>query len=139
VNWLRAAAIIAQIDPVGRGYLTMDKRGRLRLPPVRNLGDVDLLDNEFSQSNLLVEYAIHSLSDADYSYSMPAVTSVELILRELAPRFGVNPEDEANYNNHFRNPVLTYCTAERLSVLYSGKGLKRVEIELRRLRQRGII
>jgi hypothetical protein len=139
VNWLRAAAIIAQIDAVERGYLTRDKRGRLRLPPARNLGDVDLLDNKPSQSNLLVEYAIHNLSDADSSYSMPAVTSVEIILQELAPGFGVNPDDEANYNNHFRNPVLTFCTAERLSILYSEKGLKGVRIELQRLRQRGII
>jgi hypothetical protein len=34
VNWLHAAAIIAQIDPVAQGYLTLDAQGRLRLPPL---------------------------------------------------------------------------------------------------------
>src|SRR5215475_3287367 len=32
VNWLRAAAIMAQIDPVARGYLMVDAQNNLRLP-----------------------------------------------------------------------------------------------------------
>ncbi len=42
VNWLRAAAIIAGIDPVAKGYLRVDGAGHLRLPAVQRLGDVDL-------------------------------------------------------------------------------------------------
>jgi len=40
VNWLRAAAILAQIDPVKTGYLTIDKQGNFRLPALRKLGDI---------------------------------------------------------------------------------------------------
>ena len=43
VNWLRAAAIITGADPVERGYLTKDALGRLRLPPVRQLGSINVL------------------------------------------------------------------------------------------------
>lgn len=139
VNWLRAAAIIAQIDPVQRGYLTMSRDGQLRLPPFRKLGDVNLLDAGDSQSNLLVEYTIHNLSDADSSFSTPAVASVEIILQQLAPDFGVRSEDKTTYNIHFRNPILTFFTAERLLILYSERGIKGVKIELQRLRQRKII
>jgi hypothetical protein len=139
VNWLRAAAIIAQIDPVQKGYLTIDINGHLRLPPVRRLGDANLLEANPSVSNLLVEYTIHNLSDADFNYSSPAVSLVEIILQQLAPDFGVNAEDKTNYNTHFRNPILTYLTAERLLILYSEKGLRGVNIELQRLRQRKII
>jgi hypothetical protein len=34
VNWLRAAAIIAGIDPVAKGYLRVDGASHLRLPAV---------------------------------------------------------------------------------------------------------
>src|SRR5215831_10591302 len=34
VNWLRAAAIVARIDPVAKGYLAADGQGNLRLPPL---------------------------------------------------------------------------------------------------------
>jgi len=44
VNWLRAAAIIAQIDPVANGYLMVDNAGHLRRP-ARQLGNnPDLAD-----------------------------------------------------------------------------------------------
>ena len=45
VNWLRAAAIIAGIDPVAQGYLFMDKQNHLRLPIVRKLGSFALTTN----------------------------------------------------------------------------------------------
>jgi hypothetical protein len=139
VNWLRTAAVIAQIDPVRKGYLTIDSQGHLRLPALRKLGDGDLLKADFSQTNLLAEYTIHNLSDADFNYSMPAVTSVDGILRELAPSFGFNPAETADYNNRFRNPVLSFLTAERLLILYSEKGLTEVRSELRKLRAQRII
>src|SRR5262249_19594288 len=64
VNWLRAAAIMAQIDPVAKGYLTVDGHGNFRLPALRQLGSINLLAATPSQTNLLVEYALHNLSDA---------------------------------------------------------------------------
>ena len=139
VNWLRAAAIIATIDSVQKGYLTKDAEGHLRLPALRKLGGIDLLKVNPSETNLLVEYTIHNLSDADFTYSMPAVTSVQAILQELAPSFGFSPADTADYNNHFRNPVLSFFTGERLLILYSEKGLTGVRTELQKLREKKII
>ena len=76
VNWLRAAAIIANLDPVKTGYLVADASGQLRLPPLRQLGSVDLL--AAGQTNLLAEYTIHNLSDSDNIYSAPAVAEVQV-------------------------------------------------------------
>src|SRR5215471_14748125 len=55
VNWLRAAAIMAQVDPVARGYLYYDREQKLRLPPVRQLGTVDLPSLAPGQPYVLVE------------------------------------------------------------------------------------
>jgi hypothetical protein len=139
VNWLRAAAIIAEIDAVQKGYLSRDFQGHLRLPPLRTLGDLDLPDGNPPQTNLLAEYVIHNLSDADFSYSIPAITSMQVILEKLAPNFGFDPGDASNYNNRFRNPVLSYFTAERLLIIYSQKGLAGVRSELQKLRVKKII
>jgi hypothetical protein len=138
VNWIRAAAIMAQIDPVAAGYLYKDSSGKLRLPPLRKLGDLDLTGKTPTQTNLLVEYTLHNLSDADYTFSIPAVTTVEVILQSVAPGFGFNPSD-ANYNNAFRNPVLSYLGAERLMIEYSNGGLDTVKAEIQKLRSAKII
>lgn len=137
VNWLRAAAIIASIDPVQAGYLTLDAAGHLRLPPLRQLGSVDLL--AANQTNLLAEYTLHNLSDGDNTYSVPAVAEVQLLLANVAPRFRYDPADPARYNNRFRNVVLSHLTAERLLVLYSAGGLDAVKDEVEGLRRGGIL
>ena len=137
VNWLQAAAIIAQIDPVASGYLYRDRQNHLRLPPLHQLGDLDL--NAVGQTNLLAEYSLHNLSDADFVLSIPAVTIDQTILQALAPEFGYNPKDISTYNNGFRNPVLAYLSAERLLIIYSRKGLNGVRDEIQKLRQRQII
>ena len=137
VNWLRAGAIMAQIDPVAKGYLYVDKNGQLRLPPLRQLGNnVDL--NAAGQTNLLVEYTIHNLSDGDFTYSIPAVEDVNLLLQSIAPQFGYNSAGP-NYYIKFRNPVLSYLTAERLLILYSDQGISAVISEVQKLRDNGII
>ncbi len=38
VNWLRAAAIVARLDPVAKGYLVQDAQGKFRLPPLLSSG-----------------------------------------------------------------------------------------------------
>ena len=139
VNWLRAAAIMAQIDPVAKGYLTVDEHGNFRLPALRQLGSVNLLNASPSQTNLLAEYTLHNLSDADFTYSGPAVSTVEVLLQQLAPSFGFNPADTSNYNNKFRNPALSFSSAERLLILYSQSGLDGVREQLQLLRQHGVI
>jgi hypothetical protein len=137
VGWLRAAAIIARIDPVAHGYLRVDGNGQLRLPIVRQLGGgIDL--NAAGRTNLLVEYVLHNLSDADWILAEPAVDMAELLLQTLAPELGVDPNG-ADYTNRFRNPALSYLSAERLVMLYGNGGLAAVRAELGRLRARGII
>jgi hypothetical protein len=123
VNWLRAGAILAQIDPVAKGYLFKDTAGNLRLPPLRALGSIDLLQGSSqAHTNTLIEYVIHNLSDSDFTLTGPAVTEVQSVLANVASQFGANPTDTANYNTKFRNPVLSNLTAERLLTLYGNGG-----------------
>ena len=118
VNWLRAAAIIAQIDPVAAGYLTVDSQNHLRLPAVRQLGaGVNL--NAAGQTNLLAEYALHNLSDSDFNLSGPAVSEAQVLLAAIAANFGYNPADTTPYNTKYRNVVLANLSAERLIMIYA--------------------
>ncbi|MDP9043490.1 MAG: hypothetical protein M3O01_01655 [Pseudomonadota bacterium] len=137
VNWLRAAAIVARIDPVGAGYLTTDSAGRLRLPALGRLGDIDQM--AAGQTNLRVEYTLHNLSDADFTFSGPAVASASGLLKTLAPEFGYDASDVTTFNTRFRNPALSHLSGERLLVIYGGQGLDAVRQELKRLRQLGVI
>lgn len=137
VNWLRAGAIMATIDPVAKGYLTKDAQGNFRLPALRSLGDINLLTN--GQTNLLAEYALHNLSDADFVLSIPVVSIDQVVLQAIAPQYGYTPTDLTVYNNKFRNPVLSYISAERLFLIYSNNGLSGVIAEVNKLRARNII
>lgn len=136
VNWLRAASILAQVDPLAAGYLAKDASGNWRLPALRKLGDgVDLAGA--GQTNLLPEYTLHNLSDGDFTYSIPAAGDAALLIAQLAPRFGFDPADTARYNTKFRNPVFANLSQERLVVLYANGGLAAVQKELQSLRARG--
>jgi hypothetical protein len=137
VNWLRAAAILAGIDPVARGYLAADAAGRLRLPPLRRIGDVAL--NSAGQTNLLTEYQLHNLSDADFTNSIPAVGTAQALLARLAPEFGYDPADAAVYNVRYRNPALSWLSAEHVLMVYGERGLDAVRAELQTLRRRGVL
>lgn len=138
VNWLRAAAIVARIDPVEKGYLVTDAKGNLRLPALLELGNgVDL--PAAGQTNLLVEYQIHNLSDADFVNSIPAVTETQVLLQTVAPQFGFNSADTATYNNKFRNVVLAFLSPERLAITYSNGGLAAVVKEIDTLKRLHII
>ncbi len=139
VNWLRAGAIVAQIDAVAKGYLVKDAHGNFRLPALRKLGDVNLLEAAPSQPNVLAENVLHNLSDSDYSLTGPAMAVVQILLAKLAPEFGYNSADAANYNNKYRNPVLSFFSAERLLILYSNGGLSAVRGEVQKLRDKKIL
>src|ERR1700722_18462186 len=137
VNWLRAAAILAQIDPVAKGYLVVDD-GRLRLPPLAALGSgVD--PAAAGQGNVLVEYQIHNLSDSDFVNSIPAVTTVQVLLAQVAPQFGFDPNDVSRYNNFFRNVVLSNLSPERLMIIYDKQGIEEFVEEVRKLRRLRLI
>jgi hypothetical protein len=135
VNWLRAAAILAQIDPVAEGYLYSDSAKRLRLPQLRQLGVVDLLggSDSLSHTNTLAEYVIHNLSDSDFILTGPAVTEVQTVLAAVAGQFGFKTTD-SNYNTNFRNKVLSYLSAERLLMLYGNGGTAAVVAEVNKFK-----
>ncbi len=139
VNWLRTGAILAGVDPVQRGYLMKDATGRLRLAAMRQLGSMDMLASLPNQSNLLYEYVLHNLSDADFTFTGPAVVQSELFLRTLAPRFGYDPADASRYNTGFRNPALAHLSAERVQILYAAAGLPGVETALQAVKAAGFI
>ncbi len=139
VNWLHTAAILAQIDPVAKGYLSVDGLGQLRLPALRQLGSINLNAAIPSQTNLLAEYALHNLSDADFTYSIPAISEVQVLLQILAPEYGYISTDVTTYNTRFRNPVLSYLSAERLLIIYSNSDLDGVRTQISLLRQYGVI
>jgi hypothetical protein len=139
VNWLRAAAIIARVDPVAAGYLARDPQGRLRLPPLRHLSDVAIQQALPDEPNLLVEYVLHNLSDADHTFTGPAVAEIQIVLKAVAGRFGYDPNDAATYNTKFRNPVLATFSAERLQILYAAGGADAVVAEIEKLKQAGAI
>lgn len=135
-NWLHAAAIVARIDPLAKGYLMKDEAGRNRLPPVRRLGREVMLP---AQGYILAEYVLHHLSDADYTFSGPAVVDVQALLVTLAPKFGVDAANKAEFNLKFRNPVLAWMSAERLQMIYAAGGLDAVAAEIAKLRSKGTI
>jgi hypothetical protein len=137
VNWLRTAAIMARVDPVARGYLVKDSAGHLRLPPTRTTDSVDFL--AANQGNLLAETAIHNLSDADYVFAGPAVSAALTILAKLAPDYGYDPAELAKYNNAFRNPVLSFLSAERVLIRYNSDGLTGVRRDLDALKKAKVI
>ena len=139
VNWLRAAAILSGVDPVARGYLVQDQAGRLHLAPVRRLGSINVLASLPNQSNLLYEYILHNLSDADYTFTGSAVVQGELFLRMVAPKFGYDPGDATRYNTEYRNPAFSHLSAERIQILYAGGGIERVEAEVSKLKAAGLI
>jgi hypothetical protein len=104
-NWIRAAAIIARVDP------------QIYVAPV---------------PKFRIEYSIDNLSDADFVVSIPAVATADSILKQLAHEFGFDPADTARYNNQFRNRVLSELTAERLLVIYTRSGVDGVRAEIKR-------
>jgi len=63
----------------------------------------------------------------------------QLLLAALASRFGYDPNQLAAYNTKYRNPVLSYLSAERLQIIYANAGLDAVAAEIAKLKTVGII
>ena len=135
VNWIRAASVLAQVEPVSAGYLMQDKAG-FHLPALRKLPDgVNLV--AAGQTNLLPEYTLHNLSDGDFTFSIPAAGDAALLLSKLASRYGFDPAVTATYNNNYRNPVFAHLSQERLLIVYGNGGLSAVQAELDTLHAKG--
>ena len=96
------------------------QRGHLRLPALHSPDTVGL--NAAGQTNIIIEEEIHNLSDADFVFSIPAITESQVILASLAAHYGYDPANTTVYNTKFRNPVLSFLSGERILVLYTTKG-----------------
>ena len=87
----------------------------------------------------MAEYALHNLSDAGFVLSIPAITIDQEILQQIAPLFGYNPTNTTVYIKQFRNPVLSYLSAERLLIIYGNHGIDGVIAEVSKLSKKKII
>jgi hypothetical protein len=126
VNWLRAAALIARIDPVRQGYLRTDTSGRPALPTPPG-------------GSWLAECLIHFQSDQNWVMAEPAARQADAVLAQLAGQFGYDPADTGRYRTAYRNVVLSQLGADHIQLRNQRGGLAAVAADLRRLRQRGII
>ena len=88
--------------------------------------------------NVLVEYVLHNMSDADYPFTGAVIVEVQVLLRKIAGQFGYDENDTANYNTKFRNPVLSQFSAERLQIIYAAR-YRRQRRRSRKLKQAGMI
>lgn len=134
VNFIRTSAILANVDPVAKGYLKTDALGHLRLAPVRKTGSIDIQASLPNQPNMLYEYVLHNLSDADYTYTGTASVQSDLLLKLLASKFGYDSADATRFNTRFRNIVLSHLGAERVLTLYANGGIEAVEKEIGKLK-----
>jgi hypothetical protein len=102
VNYIRAAAIIARVDPVAAGLLAPSS---VQGMPA-GLG--------LAQMPARVEPHINHLSDHDFVFSGDSATLVIAALRSLAPSYGIDPSTQTMRFNWFRNTVLSQLTDMRL-------------------------
>lgn len=65
---------------------------------------------------------LHNRSDADFAFTGPAASDVDMVLAKLAREFGYDSTATA-YRFKFCHPLLTHPSAERLFVIYSNAGL----------------
>jgi len=129
VNWLHAAAIIARVDPVRRGYLVVDGQGRLVLP-VPNPGSP-------ITGQWRAECLINFQSDQNYVFAESAAVIADDVLAQLAGRFGYDPADGPRYRNSYRNVVLSRLGADHIQLQAQHGGLPAVAADLGRLRDAG--
>ncbi|MDG3439443.1 hypothetical protein [Nitrospirillum amazonense] len=129
VHWLRAAAIIARVDPVAAGYLAPAQAGGLTLPGMTETGTVP---------RWWSACLIHAQSDHNWVYAEPAVEDADALLRQLAPRFGVDAGDPARYTWGYRHAVLSHLGAARVQSLAAQGGLDALTQALTQLRAQGV-
>lgn len=134
VDWLRAAAIIARIDPVAAGYLVADGAGGLTLPgQTGQTGHMGQGVPRWWPACL-----IHTQSDHNWVAAEPAARDADALLATLAPRFGVGMDDPAHYAWTYRHPILSHEGAQALQALAADGGLEAVALRLTRLRAQGV-
>lgn len=134
VHWLRAAAIIARVDPVAAGYLATAPSGGLTLPGLAAGAEPVAVAVPRWWSACL----IHAQSDHNWVYAEPAIEDADVLLRQLAPRFGIDTANPAQYAWGYRHPVLSRLGAARIQSLAAQGGLEAVAQALISLRAQGV-
>ena len=117
----------------------MDATDRLRLAPVRKTGSIDIQASLPNQPNYLYEYAMHNISDSDYTYTGTATVQGDLLLKLVGKKFGYDSADATRFNTMFRNIVLSHTGSERLLTLYANGGIEAVEAEVMKLKAAKVI
>ena len=102
INYIRAAAIIARVDPVQAGLLQPSSDPALPA----GLG--------LSQTPPRVEGHINHLSDHDFVFSGDSATLLIRTLQNLAPQYGIDPPTQPARFNLFRNTVFSQMMDMRL-------------------------
>ncbi|CAL4869555.1 hypothetical protein MMA231_03847 (plasmid) [Asticcacaulis sp. MM231] len=110
-NWLRAAAIIARVDP--SKYL-----------PAKGVWPE--------------ECHIHTLSDQNWMVAEPAAVMANEALAAAAGAFGFDPADVKTYTWHFRLIALSTLGADRIAEAWRREGDRGVLALLEPLRARGL-
>jgi hypothetical protein len=109
VNYIRAAAIIARVDPVAVGLLRpSDVAG---MPAGLGLNQVPAR----------IEGHINHLSDHDFVFTGDSAALLIRTLQDLAPQYGIDPPTQVARFDLFRNTVFAQLTDMRLyGVLQTG-------------------
>jgi hypothetical protein len=109
VNYIRAAAIIARVDPVAAGLL--QPSDAMGLPAGLGLNQIPPR----------IEGHINHLSDHDFVFSGDSATLMIRTLQDLAPQYGIDPPTQTARFNLFRNGVFSQAPDMRLyGVLQTG-------------------
>jgi hypothetical protein len=115
VNYIRAAAIIARVDPVQAGLLQ----------PSTDPGMPAGLG--LSQVPPRVEGHINHLSDHDFVFSGDSATLMIKTLQDLAPQYGIEPSSQTARFNLFRNTVFSQMVDMRLYGFLQAGGVAAVK------------
>lgn len=118
INYIRAAAIIARVDPVAHGLL---KPWDDPIAPA-GLG--------LAQTPPRPEGHVNHLSDHDFVFSGDSSTLVVNALKSVAPDFGIDPSGDPARFNLFRNTVLAQLSDMRLYGYLQTSGLDGVRARI---------
>lgn len=118
INYIRAAALIARVDPIKAGLLQ---------PWDDPMAPAGL---GLSQVPPRVEGHVNHLSDHDFVFSGDSSTLIIGTLRGLAPEYGIDPASQTARFNLFRNTVLSQLTDMRLYGTYLTGGADAVKARI---------